>query len=373
MNVFSIYFVIAIYFTPLLVGYALTGHINSKEKIIGVWVAFSVVLIAIPTYFMAFSSEGWLDIAFHILSTLTRVLCVGIGLALGCWVKSLKIKEKRLHSNMLLAVALFFVPMIYSATDNLIATQKKTTKEDSKQAKLDKLQSLTVAEKFGNEAIHIAISAQLDLKYICWHHRYGSPNLKACKAIQSGHSYRSVDVSNRDAVAPVLQKLTIRPIKEKCEMEHATAKPCATHDAVSRWCERRQDLSGSIWCTNTLETPLEYRLHLTASSHDYNLKTEHWKFETKIPESQDFNGNPVEVSCSIAVDEKVARRERITGLPNLKPLERYCVINYKITTDIWVITNFYVKGPETLAPQARETYDISQSFWQEMKTREKVE
>ena len=355
--------VIALYYIPLLVSYALNENTNFKKILIGVSIWVPIVVIATHFFVLNKMRDDFyilVIIAFLIIAT----IFVSVAVALGRWAKSLKSKGKPLDSKLLLAVAILIPIMCW-----ITLSANTARKLNLEQAKKDYYQSLTLAEKLGEEKIYIIISPQIYLSHGCHLYRYGTRSHKACKAAaQYDKDYFVKDIEDRELSGPILYYIEVSPIDESCVANRKGVYRCVSPDEVSTWCNTRVDLDSSIWCTNKMKNRLEYKRYSVPAEHAVNEDTERWKVETIILESQDFLGNQVQVSCSRHRDKGPTERPQTSDTTINSPLNRLCRIKYNIAPDVEVISRFEVTEPEALIPQAQQTYIYSQDFWQDMKT-----
>lgn len=356
-----LYFYLALYISVIILTYIRLQ--NKTSKITWVGLLLSLIAVALTPIALLMAWEPNRPSEIFMFGFILPFFMIGLGLALGGWTKKLRLNKMPVFSSFNLGASIL-LPVVWLAYLHISAA----VKDNAKSTALYNYQSLTVSDRLGTQDLRIPISPQLKLQYSCIHRAptrgnvpYSYSDYKDCKAGKFDKDYREKDVSERSRITPPLIYIEVSNVAETCNL--AYARTCIKPDVLKAWCARRTEYASHIWCTNTLNNRIRYKRYFSANTE---LENKRWSFERTLPQSQDINGEPVEIKCSRRVDEKIAAALS----DNLEPRRRLCRLKYLIETEIEVTTSYNVTAPDTLLPEAQQAYDHAQNFWIEMKRSE---
>jgi len=372
-----IYIFILLYFPTLVLSFVFVRSKTSNIWRIGLFACLASLVIA--TLFLALlwgEQMGGLFYAAVLLVFSIPIFLLGAGVSLGGGAKVLLHKGRPVFSALILASAIILPGLGFGSS--VYNIHKKNAR---RAAGLIQTQSHTIGYRLGTHDLNLPISPQLKLQHIFQssrklrelRHYCSSPKNKTrnhtdCSNLKLYEEVEDKDVSFEPKLsAQFLKNIKLQIPRIDCNSIHSCIKP----SEQQAWCERRPDVSGDIWCTNTLNNNLGYERYYPPSDFSAKIETQDWTLHSTLSHAKDSLGKPVEIKCSRRRDNMIAeRKENPELIVKGKSLGRYCQIKYRIEKDIEVSANYNVIGPETLVTQAREAYDYSQAFWHDMKTRE---
>jgi hypothetical protein len=195
---------------------------------------------------------------------------------------------------------------------------------------------------FAPEAPHTQLS------YRCWPRipTYG------CFPEDRAAPLPELRVGDVAAEAAVLRTLTILPVGDGCR----PVRQCVPEKRFQAWCDRREDLSDTVWCTSPPRQKFVFEPH-----DDRTQPMAFWADDVTYPDlpplGTNEDGSPIRIMCSKTRDSVMARRP-----PEKR--QRLCYVRFRPSAHIrGVIT---LDGSDDLSGDAEHALARGRALFEQM-------